>query len=195
MTAARTPAGTHAAGTPHRRVLPREVKALAEAPRVEPASGEFEGYASLFGVPDLARDVVMPGAFAESLRRRGARGVRMLWQHDPGEPLGRWLEIAEDGRGLRVRGRLNLAVARAREAYALLSDGSLDGLSIGYRVERSAPGLLAGERRLERLDLWEISLVTFPMHPGARVRDAKAARSARLAAAIRRATGRSFGPG
>jgi len=147
------------------------------------AEGVIEGYASLFGVVDLAKDVVQPGAFAEALRRRGARGVRMLWQHDPAEPIGAWTLIEEDARGLRVRGRLNLAVARARELHALVRQGALDGLSIGYRAER-ARRERTGLRRLEKLDLWEISLVTFPMLPQARVAAVKARP---LARAIRRA--------
>lgn len=134
---------------------------------------EVAGYASLFGAADLGGDVVLPGAFAESLRRRGPERVRMLWQHDPKEPIGRWLEIREDARGLWVRGRLTPGVARAREIAALLAEGALDGLSIGFRVLAGAgrPGSPAG-RRLVRLDLWEVSIVTFPMLPGARVRRA-----------------------
>jgi uncharacterized protein len=142
---------------------------LFDLPEGGVPDGAFEGYASLFGQPDLGRDVVMPGAFAASLARRGPRGVRMLWQHDPGEPIGLWLELAEDARGLRVRGRLNLGVRRARDVHALMREGALDGLSIGFRVERAAPDRVSGLRRLERLDLWEVSLVTFPMLPGARV--------------------------
>lgn len=152
-----------AKGTP----LEREVKFVPEPVAAIGDTGVFEGYASLFEVADLGRDVVAPGAFAESLARRGPGGVRMLWQHDPAQPIGRWLSIAEDRRGLRVRGELNLCVARAREVHALLRDSAIDGLSIGFRVERSRPA--AGLRRLEKLDLWEISVVTFPMHPGARV--------------------------
>jgi HK97 family phage prohead protease len=148
---------------------PREVKLLAEPPGIVDADGIFEGYASLFGIPDLGRDVVMPGAFAESLRRRGPDGIRLLWQHDPAEPIGRWLSVDEDARGLRVRGRLNLAVERAREIHALLRESAVDGLSIGFRVVRAKRDRAAGLRRLEALDLWEISLVTFPMLPGARV--------------------------
>lgn len=130
--------------------------------------GHFTGYASLFGVPDLGRDVVAAGAFSASLARRGAAGVRMLWQHDPAEPVGRWLSLAEDARGLRVEGRLNLAVQRARELDALLREGGLDGLSIGFRTVRSTPER-GGLRRLHSVDLWEISLVTFPLLPGARI--------------------------
>ncbi|KQP88081.1 HK97 family phage prohead protease [Methylobacterium sp. Leaf117] len=130
--------------------------------------GHFTGYASLFGVPDLGRDVVAPGAFAQSLAARSVAGVRMLWQHDPAEPVGRWLRLREDARGLRVAGQLNLAVQRARELDALLRDGSLDGLSIGFRTLRARPER-GGNRRLEAIDLWEISLVTFPLQAGARI--------------------------
>ncbi|WP_375455279.1 HK97 family phage prohead protease [uncultured Methylobacterium sp.] len=144
--------------------------------------GHFTGYASLFGVPDLGRDVVMPGAFAASLRRRGAAGVRMLWQHDPAEPIGCWLSLAEDARGLRVEGRLNLAVQRAREIDALLRAGGLDGLSIGFRTLEARPG--GGLRQLRAVDLWEVSLVTFPLQPGARI--ASAPRPAELRAFARR---------
>ncbi|GEP06029.1 HK97 family phage prohead protease [Methylobacterium oxalidis] len=143
--------------------------------------GLFSGYASLFGVPDLGRDVVAPGAFAETLRARGTMGVRMLWQHDPAEPIGRWLSLAEDARGLRVEGCLNLAVQRAREIDALMREGAVDGLSIGFRTVRAAPDR-AGYRHLRALDLWEISLVTFPLQPGARTAGAE---PAGLAAEIR----------
>jgi hypothetical protein len=165
----------------------RETKLLpAPLSAVDP-DGVFEGYASLFNVADLGRDMVMPGAFGASLAVRGAAGIRLLWQHDPAEPLGRWLAVEEDRRGLRVRGRLNLLVERAREVHALLREGAVDGLSIGFRVERARPDRATRLRRLERVDLWEISLVTFPMLPDARVASAKATP---LAAAIRGAAGR-----
>jgi HK97 family phage prohead protease len=162
-----------------------EIKLVAEPVGSLAADGLFEGYASLFGVADLGRDVVMPGAFAESLARRGARGIRMLWQHDPGEPIGRWLSLAEDSRGLHARGRLNLAVERARELHALMREGAIDGLSIGFRVERARPERPTGLRRLERLDLWEISLVCFPMLPGARVSSVKRSAPLRPAPEVR----------
>lgn len=169
--------------------LVRETKLLPAPLAASDADGMFEGYASLFGVPDLGRDVVAPGAFADSLRGRGARQIRMLWQHDPAEPIGRWLSVAEDARGLKVRGRLNLAVERAREIHALMRDGAVDGLSIGFRVVRARPDRASGQRRLEKLDLWEISIVTFPMLPGARVGAVKA-QAAPLAQSIRSATER-----
>lgn len=143
------------------------------------ASGTFEGYASLFGVMDLGRDVVMPGAFRASLEKRGPRGVRLLWQHDPAVPLGVWTAIREDGRGLQVAGALDLALPKAREALSLMRAGALDGLSIGYRTEIERRDPATGLRRLERVDLWEISLVTFPLLPQARVHAVKAVGLAR----------------
>ncbi|MEE1654871.1 HK97 family phage prohead protease [Microvirga sp. CF3062] len=169
----------------------RECKFLPESLSGVDTDGVFEGYASLFGEADLGKDVVMPGAFRDSLRKRGTPHIRLLWQHDPAQPIGRWLSIAEDLRGLRVRGRLNLAVERARDIHALMRDGAVDGLSIGFRVERARAERPTGLRRLERLDLWEISVVTFPMLPGARVETVKQV-PPKLAAHIRSAAVRLF---
>jgi HK97 family phage prohead protease len=96
--------------------------------------GTVEGYASLFGEIDQARDMVMPGAFEASLRRRGVRREPMLFQHDPSEPVGVWLDLHEDARGLYARGRLIPVVVRGRELLALLKAGTTDGLSIGFRT-------------------------------------------------------------
>lgn len=131
--------------------------------------GSFEGYASLFGAEDLGRDVVLPGAFGKSLAKRGARGVKLLYQHDPNEVIGIWTEIAEDKRGLFVRGQLLTGVARAREVLTLMRAGAVDGLSIGYHVVKAETDRASGTRRLVEVDLWEISIVTFPMLPSARV--------------------------
>ncbi|MGP9821278.1 HK97 family phage prohead protease [Salinarimonas sp. NSM] len=168
-----------------------ETKLLPAKPDIVDESGIFEGYASVFGVTDLARDVVQPGAFGKSLAVRGARGVRMLWQHDPAEPIGTWLKLEEDARGLRVRGRLNLAVGRAREIHALMREGAIDGLSIGYRVTKAAAERGGRRRLLHEVDLWEISIVTFPMLPAARVAMVKGAPPT-LAQAIRRAAKKLF---
>ncbi len=92
----------------------------------------------------------------------------MLWQHDPAQPIGVWDELREDARGLWVKGRLLDSVARGREAAALIEAGAIDGLSIGYRTQRAAKND-AGQRVLQTLDLWEVSLVTFPMLPTARM--------------------------
>ena len=110
------------------------------------------------------------GAYAASLKRMATNGrrVRMLWQHDPREPIGIWDEVREDARGLYVKGRLLEGVARAREAAALIAAGALDGLSIGYRTLRAGRDE-KGRRLLQELELWEVSLVTFPMLPSARV--------------------------
>ena len=128
------------------------------------------GYASLFGMRDKGGDVVLPGAYQGSLDRLGGAGIRvkMLWQHDPAQPIGVWDEVREDERGLYVKGRLLPEVARAREACALVEAGAIDGLSIGYRTKR-AEKAAGGERLLHELELWEVSLVTFPMLPEARV--------------------------
>ena len=92
-----------------------------------------EGYASLFGKTDQGGDIVQKGAYAASLKRLGARGgrVKMLWQHDPGQPIGVWDEVREDATGLWVKGRILTEVKRGREVAALLSAGAIDGLSIG----------------------------------------------------------------
>jgi HK97 family phage prohead protease len=124
----------------------------------------FAGYAAIFGRPDRGGDIVKAGAFARSLRR-GAGAVPLLWQHAPARPIGRVEYLKEDRRGLRVIGRLSGGAA-GREAAALLKEGSVRGLSFGYRV-RAASG--EGPRELTELELVEVSLVTLPMQPRARV--------------------------
>ena len=124
----------------------------------------FAGYAAVFGHPDRGGDVVKAGAFARALKR-GARAVPLLWQHQPGRPIGRIEYLREDKRGLRVIGRLSEGAA-GREAAALLKEGAVGGLSFGYRV-REARG--ETPRELTDLELVEVSLVTFPMQPKARV--------------------------
>ncbi len=141
-----------------------------EAGLVVDEGARIAGYASLFGLPDQGGDVVMPGAYGRSLARLRAEGraVKMLWQHDATQPIGVWDEVVEDERGLRVAGRLLPEVARAREAAALIGAGAVDGLSIGFRTIRAARDA-SGRRALIEIDLWEVSLVTFPMLPEARV--------------------------
>lgn len=130
----------------------------------------IEGYASLFGDADQCGDIVASGAYAASLARlaREGRQVKMLWQHDPAQPIGVWHEVREDARGLYVKGRLLDSVGRGREAAALIAAGAIDGLSIGYRTVRATKND-KGRRLLTELELWEVSLVTFPMLPSARV--------------------------
>jgi len=130
----------------------------------------IEGYASLFGACDQGGDVVQKGAYGRSLKALKAqeRRVKMLWQHDPGQPIGIWDAVREDGRGLWVKGRLLDSVAKGREAAALIEAGAIDGLSIGYRTVRATKDD-KGRRLLDEVELWEVSLVTFPMLPQARV--------------------------
>lgn len=135
--------------------------------------GAFEGYASLFDAEDLGRDVIAPGAFTASLKKRGAAGVRMLFQHDPGQPIGVWTSLVEDQRGLYAKGRLMTEVAKAREVLALMRAGAVDGLSIGFKAVRGKRDARTGIRHLKEIDLWEISVVTFPMQPEARVAKVK----------------------
>jgi HK97 family phage prohead protease len=130
----------------------------------------IEGYASLFGAFDQGGDVVSKGAYAASLKAIGAEGrrIKMLWQHDPACPIGVWDEVREDAKGLWVRGRLLPEVTKGREAVELIAAGAIDGLSIGYRTVKAAKNG-KGQRLLTELELWEVSLVTFPMLPSARV--------------------------
>lgn len=126
--------------------------------------GEFEGYASVFGVRDQGYDIVERGAFTESLSRRGAKGVKMLWHHNPTDIRGVWTELREDDRGLWCRGRVLKDLSKGRDTITLLKEKALDGLSIGYRTERYTIDEEAKARRLQKVDLIEISLVTFPMN-------------------------------
>lgn len=123
--------------------------------------GRVAGYASVFDVADRGRDVVRRGAFAGA-----AEGLPLLWQHDTGEPIGRVERLAEDARGLRVIAGL-ADTRRAREALALVRGRALTGLSFGYRVKR-AKATRTG-RELLAVEIVEVSLVTFPMQPLARV--------------------------
>jgi HK97 family phage prohead protease len=142
--------------------------------------GTIEGYASLFGELDQARDMVMPGAFEASLRTRPVRRVPMLFQHDPSEPIGVWLDLREDYRGLYARGRLIPEVVRARELLALLKAGTADGLSIGFRTVNGRLDPKTRVRKLYAIDLWEISIVMFPLLSAARVRAVKEATTSSL---------------
>ena len=130
----------------------------------------IEGYASIFGSCDQGGDIVQKGAYVRSLKSliASGRNVKMLWQHDPSQPIGVWEEVREDGTGLWVKGRLLDSVAKGREAAELIRAGAIDGLSIGYRTVKATKND-KGQRLLTELELWEVSLVTFPMLPSARV--------------------------
>lgn len=154
---------------------PELKRAISRLSSIDTAAGTFAGYASLFGVPDLGGDVVVKGAFRRSLKRRGPYGVKLLFQHDPSQPIGVWLSIVEDHRGLYVRGRLMPEIAKAREVLALMRARALDGLSIGFRTVKGSRDPTTGLRHLHEIDLWEVSVVTFPMQPDARISAVKKA--------------------
>lgn len=146
-------------------------------------AGTITGTAWPFGTPDRVGDIIMKGAFT------GAPAVLpMLAFHDKSDPVGAWNEIVETESGLQVKGRLLVdEVARAREIHALVRSGAVGGLSIGF-ITKAATPRRGGGRTISALDLAEISLVTIPSHPGARVTSAKdAAAAIRLAEAINRA--------
>lgn len=138
--------------------------------------GTVEGYGSVFGVKDNYDDVIAKGSFVASLAEHKSAGTMpaMLWQHDSGAPIGVWTEMVEDAKGLRIKGQLALDTVKGKEAHALLKMGALNGLSIGFR---SMPGTSKynddGVRVLTAIDLWEVSLVTFPANEKARVTNVK----------------------
>lgn len=146
-----------------------ETKFVGVTPEVVAADGTIKGYASLFGLRDQGGDIVQPGAFAASLQ--SGRGVAMLWQHDPTRPIGIWTKVIEDEKGLYVEGELFLETQAGKEAHVLLKRGGIKGLSIGYKTRRSKK--TADSRLLYEVDLFEISLVTFPMLAEASVSDVK----------------------
>lgn len=133
------------------------------------ANGTVEGYASVFGLLDRGGDIVMSGAFKASLAdwKRRKASVPILWQHDPASPIGVWTDLTEDEKGLLVKGELVLDVPLAGQARSLVKAGAVKGLSIGYQTKDYEIDRQTGARRLKKVDLWEISLVTFPMLPEA----------------------------
>ncbi len=150
---------------PHLHHSPFEVKFVAE-------TGVFEGYASVFNVTDSVGDKIARGAFADSLMAAARSGALppLLWQHDPKQPIGAWREMREDAHGLFVKGELFIAdIARAREAYRLLQENIVTGLSIGYRTLQSHFDEKSNTRVLTKIELLEVSMVTFPANEFARV--------------------------
>lgn len=136
-----------------------------EVKREPDEDGVIEGYASVFDVVDMGMDTIAPGAFRKSLGE--GRKVRMLWQHDMSSPIGVWDEVKEDERGLYVKGRISKDVQKGAEAISLYRMGAMDSLSIGYRTIEAASEGAGRVRRLEDVELWEISMVTIPMNEAA----------------------------
>lgn len=151
-----------------------EIKSLKD-------SGEFEGYGSTFGgEPDSYGDVIAAGAYAGSLADHKAKGTmpKMFWQHDPSQPIGKWLDASEDENGLMMRGKLNMGVQRGKEAYALLKEGDIDGLSIGYRIKAYEADTETGIWTLTEIDLQEVSIVSIGANENATINSVKAAKAA-----------------
>lgn len=140
---------------------PLSLKSISE-------EGRFAGYASVFNVVDKQRDIMQPGAFLKTIQGRTGE-VKLLWQHDFSEPIGIITRLFEDARGLYVEGTLLLDVARAKETYTLLKAGAVSGLSIGYTPIEFAIEPDTGVRKLSQVELWEVSLVTFPANAAAGV--------------------------
>lgn len=143
-----------------------------EIKNVDPESGSFEGYASVFDNVDSDMDIIAKGAFANTIAKRFASGdkPKMLWQHNPEIIIGVWDEMIEDDRGLFVKGRLLVDVAKGREALVLARHGALDGISVGFMTESAIDeGPSGSVRRITKVDLWEISLVTWGANPKARI--------------------------
>lgn len=143
--------------------VPFKIKAVSE-------DGLFSGYGSVFGVIDSYKEIVAPGAFSESLSQRTPA---LLWQHRSGEPIGVYSALREDQTGLYVEGKLALKTARGAEAYELLKMGAISGLSIGFVTRDDSYDRVTGIRTLKKVDLWEVSLVTFPANDAARVSGVK----------------------
>ncbi len=141
------------------------------------ADGTVEGYGSVFGVRDNYDDVIAKGAFINSLKEHKAAGTMpaMLWQHDADKPIGVWTEMVEDENGLRIKGQLAMETVKGKEAHALLKMGAINGLSIGFMAKEWAYDRETEVRTLTAIDLWEVSLVTFPANEKARVTNVKSA--------------------
>lgn len=137
--------------------------------------GLIEGYGSVFNVVDSYDDIIAKGAFLNSIAEHKAAGTMpaMLWQHDSDKPIGIWTEISEDGKGLKLKGQLALETALGKEAHALLKMGALNGLSIGFMSRKSMYDEMTDVRTLLEVELWEVSLVTFPANTAARITNVK----------------------
>ncbi|NCC03361.1 MAG: HK97 family phage prohead protease [Proteobacteria bacterium] len=178
--------------TIHHLNRPLAIKSLGQ-------DGIFVGYASVFDTVDSQSETVERGAFTRTLAAWRVKGSApaMLWMHDPTAPIGVWLAMSEDAKGLVVQGRLALSTQKGREAYELLKMKALTGLSIGYRVVSSKIDKKRKVRILSDVELFEILLVTFPANDKARVDEVKAPRR-RVATEQKRkltARGQSTRPG
>jgi HK97 family phage prohead protease len=171
--------------------LPFEIKASF----TDQENGVFEGYGAVFHNVDLCGDIIAPGAFAKGLKQFLSTGI-LAWQHEWEEPIGRPLEVREDGHGLFIKGRIS-DTERGRDARTLLKDGVIRSLSIGYTpvgkealrssrdvmtywrksgyepIKSDLERISKGARLLTDVRLHEISLVSFAANPQAQVTSVK----------------------
>ena len=131
----------------------------------------IEGWASTFGNKDSYDDIIVPGAFAETIK---SRMPKMLWQHDSQQVIGVWESATETAQGLYVKGHI-LDTTLGADAYKLAKAGAIDSMSIGYSVKEATYDQPTGVRTLKKIDLWEVSLVTFPANEKAQITMVKAA--------------------
>ena len=139
--------------------------------------GSFEGYGSVFNNKDLGNDVIKYGAFSESIKSKKPKQIKLLYQHKTDEPIGVIDSLEEDSRGLKIKGRLAMKTQKGKEVYELMKMGALDSMSIGYRLspDDSKYSDKLKKRTIANLDLMEISMVTFPMNPKAKITKVKLA--------------------
>ena len=139
--------------------------------------GSFEGYASVFNNKDLGNDVIRKGSFLKSIKKKKPNQIKLLYQHKTDEPIGVIDSIEEDNKGLKIKGRLAMGTQKGREVYELMKMGALDAMSIGYKM--NPDGYKYDDKRKRRVikevDLMEISMVTFPMNPKAKITKVKLA--------------------
>ncbi|NSM56874.1 HK97 family phage prohead protease, partial [Wolbachia endosymbiont of Atemnus politus] len=133
-------------------------------------NGIFSGYASVFNIVDKQNDLILPGAFKENLNKDK---IKLLWQHNPSKPIGNIIDICENDVGLYITAHLLLGIRKAEEAYLMLKTGVINGLSIGYMPIKYDIDHESGARVLRQVELWEVSLVTFPANSAAQVVNVK----------------------
>lgn len=153
-----------------RKFFEFEFETKAEGDETE--DGLIVGLGAVFGNVDRGGDIILAGAFADSIAE--GKTIPMLWQHDPHNPIGVWTEIKETDKGLMMTGKILPDVQKGKEAIALIKSGAVRGLSIGYATDEASYND-AGNRLLHKLNLWECSVVTFPMNPVAQIDAIKAA--------------------
>lgn len=162
---------------PQRKSSPaeRETRSCSLTVKAIGDGGEIEGYASVFGVLDTWADIIAAGAFAATISAHKSAGTMpaMLWQHDGDDPIGVWTEMTEDANGLKIKGRLCLDTSCGKEAHALLKMGAINGLSVGFITKAYEYDTESDVRTITEVDLWEVSLVTFPANSKARVTSVK----------------------